>query len=105
MPENELNLTEFTLASQREIIDEIDTQLVELLNKRAGASLAIAAIKHTSGLPIYLKSREDEVLKRICELNGGPYTNPQVTNIFQVIMEESRQIQANYIQGQSPIED
>lgn len=97
MGEIEPNLSESALTGQREIIDDIDTQLVDLLNRRAQAALAVAAIKHAAGLPVFFVGREDQVLGRVHELNQGPYTNMQLTKVFDVIMRESKQLQGDYI--------
>lgn len=98
MPEHGEDLTTAALVGQREIIDSIDAQLIELLSARAQASLAVAAIKSAAGLEIYVQSREDEVIKRVHALNAGPYTNMQLTKLFLCIMGESRQLQSQYMQ-------
>ena len=97
MAEQNGNLSESALGGQRQIIDDIDQQLVELLSRRAQASLAVAAIKHSAGLPIYFEGREDQVIDRVHEMNSGPYSNMQLTKFFLSIMGESRQLQADYL--------
>jgi chorismate mutase-like protein len=77
----------------RKRIDEIDTQLLELLNERAGCAMAIGKIKIARGLKIHSPEREKAVLERIKERNKGPLENSAVERIFEHIIEESRRIE------------
>mgnify|MGYP000741480371 CR=1 FL=1 len=52
-------------------IDEIDSQILELLNQRAGISLAVGRVK-SGGEPVFKPFREKEVLERLCRENPGP---------------------------------
>ena len=77
----------------RNRIDEIDTQVLELLNERARCAMAIGKIKMAKGLKIYSPDREKAVLERIKERNKGPLDNSAVERIFERIIEESRRIE------------
>lgn len=77
----------------RNRIDEIDTQVLELLNERARCAKAIGKIKMAKGLKIYSPDREKAVLEHIKEQNKGPLENSAVERIFEHIMEESRRIE------------
>ncbi|MDP2982470.1 MAG: chorismate mutase [Candidatus Latescibacter sp.] len=77
----------------RKRIDEIDTQLMELLNERAKCAMAIGKIKMAKGLKLYSPEREKAVLEHIKEQNKGPLENSAVERIFEHIIEESRRIE------------
>lgn len=77
----------------RNRIDEIDTQLLELLNERAKCASAIGKIKIARGLKIFSPEREKAVLEHIKEQNKGPLDNSAVERIFERIIEESRRIE------------
>jgi chorismate mutase-like protein len=77
----------------RKRIDEIDTQLLELLNERAKCAVAIGKIKMARGLKIHSPEREKAVLARIKEKNKGPLENSAVERIFEHIIEENRRIE------------
>lgn len=92
------------LAEQREIIDVIDKELVRLINERARAVLAVAAIKHANGLPIFHEGREDEVIERAINTSEGPCSKMQMAKVFVGLMQESRHLQQKYIEGRLPLE-
>jgi len=81
-----------SLEGWRQEIDLLDTELLRLLNQRAGIACAIGAIKVASGLPAYDARREHQVLARICGENQGPLGQESVTSIFQCIIRETRRI-------------
>jgi chorismate mutase-like protein len=81
------------IAGWRKRIDEIDTQLLELLNKRAECAMAIGKIKIARGLKIHSPEREKAVLDRMKERNKGPLENSAVERIFEHIIEENRRIE------------
>lgn len=85
---------EVLLDNQRELIDEIDNKLVELINRRSSVVLEIGRIKMEHNLPIYVESREEQVLQRIEKNNeDGPIPQEEMRAIFQAIMKGSRAIQ------------
>jgi chorismate mutase len=81
-----------SLEGWRREIDLLDTELLRLLNQRAGIACELGANKVASGLPAYDARRERQVLARICEENPGPLGQESVTNIFQCIIRETRRI-------------
>lgn len=89
IPQHEILLNE-----QRELIDAIDHELVDLINRRSAVALEIGRIKMAYGLPIFVGSREEQVLQRIEETNtGGIVPSDEIRNIFQAIMRGSRAVQ------------
>ena len=56
-----------SLEELRTRIDEIDTQLVDLLNERARVVMEIGKLKAQADRPIYAPDREKQVLKLVAE--------------------------------------
>lgn len=81
------------LEDWRKEIDEIDTQIIGLLNRRARAAQSIGKIKAKAGLPIVDTEREDEILRKIARENEGILENEVVLAIYGKILQKSRQIQ------------
>jgi chorismate mutase len=81
------------IARQRQIIDRIDLELLELLNARARAALVIAREKLASGLPIYDPVREQSIFESVRRHNQGPFENEAVTSLFERIIDETRRLE------------
>lgn len=77
----------------RKVIDEIDSQILILLNRRAGLSQRIGLMKTSAGLPIVDEKREDTVIRRLVRENPGDLGDAALTNIYREILDESRRIQ------------
>jgi len=77
----------------RQRIDELDERLVELLNRRAGAALAIGHLKQRLGLEIYQPDRERQVLANVRRANAGPLDDSAVTRLFERIIDEARRLE------------
>jgi len=77
----------------REEIDSIDEKLVALLNKRATLAQRIARIKKKSGSPVYIPARENHILKRVSELNGGPLSPEALKGVFREIFSATRSVE------------
>jgi chorismate mutase/prephenate dehydratase len=83
----------------REQINEIDTKMAELFEKRMTACEIIAKYKSERGLPIYDKAREDEILasapKRISKDGVAEY----YVEFQKNLMATSRSYQSRIISG------
>ena len=86
-----------TLDQLREEIDALDTQLHELINRRAScaqevAETKLAAFAEENGevdltqVKFYRPEREAQVLKRVIDRNQGPLAGETVAHIFREIM-------------------
>ncbi|MGH2369508.1 MAG: prephenate dehydratase domain-containing protein, partial [Chloroflexota bacterium] len=84
---------EEALATIRQEIDSIDRQLIELLNRRAAASVEVARIKRDGDVSTYVPSREQEVLNNLLAVNRGPLTEAHVRAIYAEILSASRHLQ------------
>ena len=85
------------LEDWRKEIDEIDSQIVGLLNRRAQAAQSVGVLKAESGLPIVDTEREDEVLRRIKLRNAGNLDDDILIKLYRDIMQKSRRIQIETI--------
>ena len=81
------------IARHRERIDALDRQLVQLLNERASAALAIGRVKAVSGAPVFAPHREEEVFRRIQSANGGPLPDTSLRAIWREVMAASRALE------------
>ena len=77
----------------RREIDEIDTELLRMLNRRAACAMKIGKIKKRNNLPIHVPEREEMVLKRLVSLNGGPVPAESVEAVFQTIFAQMRALE------------
>jgi chorismate mutase-like protein len=73
----------------RRKIDALDTELLRLLNERAGVAREIGAIKNRDGLPVYSPERENRVLRSLVERSDGPLKPEAIHAIYREIMSAS----------------
>jgi chorismate mutase-like protein len=91
--------SEKTLEDWRQEIDTLDAELLRLLNRRATIACEIAAIKVASGLPAYDAKRESQVLERIAARNSGPFDSESVAAVFRSIIQETRRLGTERMEG------
>jgi chorismate mutase len=77
----------------RNEIDRIDSQILELLNQRADIVRKIGETKIRAGMPIVDWRREAEILGRMSRQTKGPLEAESLARIYMAILRESRQIQ------------
>lgn len=70
----------------REKIDQIDKEVLALLNERVRTAAEIGQVKRSQGAPIYVASREEQVLSKLSELNQGPLRDEAIRAIYREIM-------------------
>ena len=82
------------LADLRRQIDAVDSQLLELLNRRSRLSLAVGEAKsHTPGAKVFDPAREAALLDGLAARNPGPLTSTHIVAIWREIMSASRALQ------------
>lgn len=74
----------------RSRINELDEKLVELVNERVKMAVQIARLKEAGGLPIYAPDREASILRRLVELNQGPFPEKAIRSIWRQIISSTR---------------
>lgn len=70
----------------REKIDQLDSQLVEILNQRLTLAAEIGRVKRSQGGEIYVPERENAVLNKVASQNKGPIKNDALKAIYREIM-------------------
>ena len=81
------------LARCRELIDEVDRRLLDLLNERTAVVEEIGRIKQVLHLAIYEPKREDQVFRNVLTHNRGPLPPAAVQRIFERVIDEMRNVQ------------
>lgn len=77
----------------RERVDEVDSELIRALNQRARIVQEIMALKAESGAPVYDPKREEEILRRVVEMNAGPIYDSSMRDIFELILHRIRDLE------------
>ena len=93
IPETPVHPTKDDLIPWRERIDEIDRAIMRLLNERATCAIAIGTIKRYIGMPIYVPSREEDVLNNVTKSNPGPLADQAVRHLYERIIDETRSLE------------
>jgi len=86
-------MSEPIINNPRAEIDAIDTEILNLLNKRAAIALRVGAAKQSVDTSLCDPKRESEVLERLTKENPGPFDGQSIENIFQRIIDESLHLQ------------
>ena len=73
----------------RRKIDAIDTALLHLLNLRTDLALEVGRLKEQEGVSLRALVREQEILRRMKELNPGPLDDEAIARIYQLILDQS----------------
>jgi chorismate mutase len=85
------------LAECRRKIDALDLELRDLLNRRAGIVDDVVRAKEALAMPVYEAAREEDVVRKVTNGNGGPLSDEAFRHIFETIMREMRMIQQVYL--------
>lgn len=81
------------LSISRQQIDEIDSQIVELFEKRMDVANEVAKYKMETGKPVYDKEREEQKLEKLGSMSHGEFNERAVKELFSQIMSISRKYQ------------
>jgi chorismate mutase / prephenate dehydratase len=84
-----------TVDELRGRINDLDERLVGLLNERTRFAIEIGRTKQSRGEEIYAPDREQQVLRRVAELNHGPLTTEAVQAIYREIMSAALALEKN----------
>ncbi len=84
------------LGELRQEIDQLDSQLVELLAKRAKVTTEVGQIKAETGMPVYVPEREKNLIASRRKQAGSAGVSPDlVEDLLRRIMRESYHTQNN----------
>lgn len=70
----------------RKRIDELDTQIVQLVNERADVARRVGDLKNEADSEIYVPARERAVHDHVKELNQGPLPDSVIEAIYREII-------------------
>lgn len=76
-------MTKITIDDIRKEIDAVDTQIHDLLMRRADLALRAGEEKKKSGLPMIQPEREAMVVRRLLERHSGPLQKSAVVRIWR----------------------
>lgn len=82
----------------RQRIDALDRAILLMLNERAVYANVIGQVKKKLGLPVYVPSREEEVLRNVTEFNRGPLSDTAVRRLFERVIDETRSLERHLYQ-------
>lgn len=85
------------LAELRGQLDEIDTKIVELYEKRMEISKGVAQYKIETGKKVLDKAREEEKIQKVKSLTHNEFNSYGVAELFEQIMAMSRKLQYQMI--------
>ena len=88
------------IAPWRDRIDALDRAILLLLNERAVCANAIGHIKKKLGMPVYVPSREQEVLRNVASTNAGPLSDTAVKRLFERVIDETRSLERQMYQDE-----
>lgn len=71
-------------------IDKIDYEIVAKLNERLTLAGEVAAAKADAGLPIFMPEREEQIFRKLTEINQGPLDEATLRNIYREIISLTR---------------
>lgn len=78
------------LQELRNKIDQIDTELLDLLNQRTRLVQEVGSVKKVSGDPVFDPGREQALLLNLEKKNPGPISNSCLRAVFREILSASR---------------
>ena len=85
------------LNAVRGVIDEIDSQLRPLLERRMDAAREVARIKSRAGIPVLNAKREEEILNRVRD--QSPEYGDALRVVYSSMMDVSRALQHKILGG------
>ncbi|MCC5813250.1 MAG: prephenate dehydratase [Leptospira sp.] len=77
---------ESKLGELRKEIDQLDSQIIQLIQERAKVGSKIGEVKKSSGEPIYRPDREKQVYEKVKARNPGPLPDSVLIAIYREIM-------------------
>jgi chorismate mutase len=92
-PELPDEMTRGDMTIWRERIDALDEAIIELFNKRAFCAHMIGKIKRELDMPVYVPSREEEVIDNVVAANAGPLPDDAIRRLYERIIDETRSLE------------
>lgn len=83
-----------SLPELRTQIDALDSQLLDLLNRRATLALEVGEIKRAEGSVVFRPEREAQVIRDLQRNNTGPLKPDGIGHVWREIMSSCRALEA-----------
>ena len=78
----------------REKIDAVDGEILENLNRRARLVEEVGHLKSGGARsPIYVASRERDIVAGLIDKNSGQFPNPGIVHVFREIISATRSLE------------
>jgi len=74
------------IAALRRQIDAVDSELLELLTRRAELVIEVGKFKAREGLDYYVPHREEEIHTRLAAANAGPFPTAALRPVYREIL-------------------
>ena len=88
-------MTNDSLKELRDIIDTLDDELLELLQRRASVAIEVGRIKDRTDLPLEDRAREKQVLDRLSNKSlARPLSKEAVHEVFSAVIRTCRSVQS-----------
>lgn len=87
----EISFTSMDLKTLRKKIDDIDTQIVELLNQRAQTAIEVG--KQKKNKPVYDPTREKQVLDLLKKNSNGTFPEDALVAVYKEVISACRSLQ------------
>ena len=85
------------LQEARQVIDEVNTELVPLIERRMDAVIHVTQYKREHGLAVYDAAREAAVLDKVAALSKNPEYAAYIKKIFQAIMDVAKEYEEEHL--------
>ncbi|MCC6444854.1 MAG: prephenate dehydratase [Armatimonadetes bacterium] len=79
--------------SLRELIDDIDREIVTLLNERARLAQEIGKHKASGNASVFVPEREHQVMRKVLAASEGPLSGEALAAIYREIISASRALE------------
>ena len=87
------NDAEARIRELRARVDEVDGELIRIRDERAPIVQEIVSIKAEVGRPLFDPKREEEILRKVAEVNEGPIYDSSMREIFELILHRIRDLE------------
>ncbi len=78
----------------RREIDRVDLDILENLNQRARLVLKVGELKQADQSPVYVASRERDLVADLVDRNAGPFPSAAIPHVFREVVSATRSLEA-----------
>lgn len=86
------------LEEAREIVNDVDKEMIFLFIKRMAAIKMIAEYKDENNIPILDSSREDSIISKNLDLLSNKQLEKYYLEFFQGVLKASKEFQKDYLE-------